>query len=107
MKPICFVGDSLEAIREFPSEIRREAGHQLDRVQRGLMPNDWKPLTTVGIGVSEIRLRDASGAFQVIYVAKFEDAVYVLHAFKKKSQRTAKADLDLAKERLRDLRRLS
>jgi phage-related protein len=105
MKLISFLGDSLEAIRDFPSGIRREAGHQLDRVQRGLMPEDWKPLTTVGTGVCETRLRDASGAFRVIYVTKFENTVYVLHAFQKKTQRTAKTDLDLAKRRFRDLRR--
>jgi phage-related protein len=105
MKPILFLGDSLEAIRDFPSGVRREAGHQLDRVQRGLMPGDWKPLTTLGAGVSEIRLRDANGAFRVIYIAKSDRAVCVLHAFQKKTQSTARADLDLARKRLRDYRR--
>lgn len=105
MRPILFLGDSLEAIRDFPSDVRREAGHQLDRVQRGLMPDDWKPLTTLGAGISEIRLRDANDAFRVIYVAKSDKAVCVLHAFQKKTERTARADLDLARKRLRDYRR--
>lgn len=104
MKPITFVGDSLEAIRDFPPDVRREAGHQLDRVQRGLPPDDWKPLASVGGGVQELRLRDGAGAFRVIYVAKFDDAVYVLHAFQKKTQRTSRTDLDLAKQRLSGIR---
>jgi phage-related protein/predicted XRE-type DNA-binding protein len=74
MKPILVLGDALEAIRDFPSDVRREAGHQLDRVQRGLMPDDWKPLTILGAGISEIRLRDANGAFRVIYIAKSDKA---------------------------------
>ncbi|MGH8626382.1 MAG: type II toxin-antitoxin system RelE/ParE family toxin [Gammaproteobacteria bacterium] len=105
MKPILFLSDSLEAIRDFPSDVRREVGHQLDRVQRGLMPDDWKPLTTLGAGVGEIRLRNATGAFRVIYVAESDKAVCVLHAFQKKTQRTTRADFDLARKRLRDYRR--
>jgi len=71
----------------------------------GRDPIDWKPMQTIGAGVREIRLRDASGAFRVIYVATFADAVHVLHAFQKKSQKTARRDLDLAAARLRDLKR--
>lgn len=83
--------------------IRREAGYQLDQVQHGNEPDDWKPMPTIGKGVREIRIRDASGAFRVVYVAKFANAVYVLHCFQKKTQKTSKADLDLAKKRLSDL----
>lgn len=103
MKPVSFIGDSLDAIRAFPSGARREAGFQIDRVQRGLAPDDWKPMKIIGSGVREIRIRSASGAFRVIYVATLGDAVYVLHAFQKKSQATSKRDLDLAAARFTDL----
>lgn len=86
-----------------PSLIRREAGYQLDKVQNGLEPDDWKPMTTIGSGVQEIRIRDEAGAFRVIYVAKFVGTVYVLHCFQKKTQKTGKQDLDLASKRYRDL----
>jgi phage-related protein len=103
MKPIEFRGDSLDCLREFPREVRREAGFQLDRVQRGLDPFDWKPMSTVGSGVREIRVRDESGGYRVLYVAKFQDAVYVLHCFQKKTQATPKRDIDLADKRYREL----
>src|SRR5271169_6558339 len=99
MKPVAFLGDSLDAIRSFPDEARREAGFQIDRVQRGLDPDNWKPMKTVGPGVREIRIRDAVGAFRVIYVAALAEVVYVLHAFQKKSRATSKRDLDLATAR--------
>lgn len=96
MKPVVFLGDSLDDLRALPERARRDAGFQIDRVQRGLDPDDWKPMQTVGPGVREIRVRDASGAFRVIYVATFADAIYVLHAFAKKTQRTSARDLTLA-----------
>ena len=102
-KPIEFRGSALDDLRAFPQAARREAGYQLDQVQRGREPDDWKPMNTVGQGVREIRIRDAAGAFRVLYVAKFADAVYVLHCFQKKTQKTRKADLDLAGQRYRDL----
>ncbi len=101
MKPLEFLGDSLDAIRDFPEDVRRETGFQLDKVQRGCMPDDWKPLKTIGKGVSEIRIRDESGAYRIIYIAKLLDAVYVLHAFQKKTQKTRDVDLNLAKRRLK------
>jgi phage-related protein len=79
------------------------AGFQLDQVQHGNEPNDWKPMTSVGAGVREIRIRDAAGAFRVLYLAKLADAVYVLHCFQKKTEKTAKTDLELAKRRYRGL----
>ena len=103
MKPIEFCGDSLDCLREFPSDARRAVGFQLDRVERGLEPFDWKPMATVGPGVREIRVRDDSGAFRVLYVAKFADAVYVLHCFQKKTQATSRRDLNLAEQRYREL----
>ena len=104
MKPVTFLGDSLDAIRVFPLTARREVGFQLDRVQRGLLPENWKPLKTVGPGVKESRLPDEAGAFRVLYVASFPEALYVLHAFQKKSQQTAKGDLEVARMRFRSLR---
>ncbi|MBK8972474.1 MAG: type II toxin-antitoxin system RelE/ParE family toxin [Hahellaceae bacterium] len=102
-KPIEFRGSSLDDLRTFPLAARREAGFQLDQVQNGQEPDDWKPMSTVGQGVKEIRIRDASGAFRVIYIAKFANAVYVLHCFQKKSEKMSKADLNLASQRFRDL----
>jgi len=105
MKPVVFLGDSLDRVRAFPERARRNAGFQLDRVQRGLDPDDWKPMATIGSGVREIRVRDATGAYRVVYVASFAEAVYVLHAFQKKTQRTSARDLALAQLRLRELKR--
>jgi phage-related protein len=103
LKPVEFRGSALEDLRAFPLSARREAGHQLDRVQNGQDPDDWKPMNTIGLGVKEIRIRDAAGAFRVIYIAKLADAVYVLHCFLKKTAKTSKSDLDLAGKRYRDL----
>ncbi len=106
-KPVEFRGSSLDDLRSFPLAARREAGHQLDLVQHGQEPDDWKPMNTVGQGAREIRIRDAAGAFRIIYVAKFADAVYVLHCFQKKTGKTSKPDLDLAARRYHDLRKES
>jgi phage-related protein len=102
-KPVEFRGTALDDLRAFPEAARREAGHQLNQVQHGREPDDWKPMTTVGRGVQEIRIRGAAGAFRVLYVAKFDEAVYVLHCFQKKTQRASKTDLNLAAQRYRDL----
>ncbi|WP_458683657.1 type II toxin-antitoxin system RelE/ParE family toxin [Prescottella equi] len=101
MKSIEFIGTALADLRAFPDTARREAGHQLDRVQHGFDPTDRKPMPTIGPGVQEIRIRDSYGAFRVIYLAKLADRVAVLHCFQKKTQKTAKADLDLATRRYR------
>ena len=95
-----FVGSSLDDLKNFPAEARREAGFELDAVQRGLMPSDFKPMLAVGAGAYEIRVR-VLGEWRIIYVAKFERAVYVLHAFQKKTQRTRKEDIELAARRYR------
>jgi phage-related protein len=102
-KPVEFRGSALDDLRAFPEAAWREAGYQLDQVQHGRDPDDWKPMNTIGRGVREIRIRDAAGAFRVLYVAKFEDVVYVLHCFQKKTQKTNKTDLNLATQRYRDL----
>lgn len=105
MKPVVFLGDSLEQLRGFPEQARRDCGFQLDRVQRGLDPDDWKPMPTIGAGVREIRVREASGAFRVVYVANLGSAIYVLHAFQKKTQRTSLRDIAFAQKRFADLKR--
>lgn len=97
--PVVWVGTAQEDLRIFPEEARRRAGYELHQVQIGLPPSDWKPLSTVGSGVREIRVH-VEGAFRLIYVAKLEEAIYVLHAFEKKTRRTRKQDIDLARSRL-------
>ena len=104
MKFVVFLGDSLDRVRAFPQRARRDAGYQLDRVQRGLNPDDWKPMAAIGPGTREIRVRDATGAYRVVYVANFAEAVYVLHAFQKKTQRASTRDLALAQLRYRELK---
>ena len=102
MKDIRFCGRSLEVLRSFPAVAKREAGYQLDPVQHGLEPTDWKPMPSIGSGVREIRIMH-EGQFRVIYIAKFADAVYVLHAFQKKTRKTRKQDIDAAKQALKQL----
>ncbi len=102
MKPLEFVGSSLHDLREFPAEARRAAGFELGFVQRGLEPSDWKPMKQVGAGVQEIRIH-VLGEWRVVYVARFAAAVYVLHAFQKKTQKTAKGDLEIARARYRQI----
>jgi phage-related protein len=103
MKPLYFVGSALEDLRAFPRAPRREAGYQLDRVQYGLEPSDWKSMSKVGSGVREIRIHH-EGQYWVIYVAKIGDAVYVLHAFQKKTQKTRKQDIEIARRRLKEIK---
>jgi len=105
MKPLQFIGPSLDDLRKFPLDARREAGYQLTKVQQGMEPSDWKPMQSVGEGVKEIRIRDESGAFRVIYLAKLAEAVYVLHCFQKKTEQTSQKDIELARKRLKDLMR--
>ncbi|OFZ99839.1 MAG: hypothetical protein A3H35_00390 [Betaproteobacteria bacterium RIFCSPLOWO2_02_FULL_62_17] len=102
VKPITWLADSKSRLREFPSEARGVAGFELWEVQQGKDPTDWKPMPTVGLGVKEIRVH-AGGAFRILYVAKFVEAVYVLHVLHKKDNKTPKAVLDLARARFREL----
>lgn len=99
MKAIRFLGDSLKRLREFPEDVRHDAGYQLDKLQRGLQPDDFKPMPTIGKGVEEIRLWDDSGTFRVIYTARLKEMVVVLHAFQKKTQATSRRDMELANHR--------
>jgi phage-related protein len=102
VKPVAWLGDSRERLREFPTDAARDLGYQLELVQRGDEPRDWKPMPAVGAGVNEIRAQ-AGGAFRLMYVAKFPEAIYVLHAFQKKSRATSKSDIELAARRMRAL----
>jgi phage-related protein len=105
LKAMIFHGDSLDRLRQFPEDARRQAGHELYQVQKGKDPTDWKPMPTIGVGVREIRIRDATGAYRIIYIANLADGVHVLHAFQKKSQKTLQRDLEVADSRLRELKR--
>lgn len=102
MKSLIWLGSSRADLRHFPAQARRLAGYQLWRLQLGLEPTDWKPISTVGPGVREIRIH-VDLEVRVFYLAKLEDGVFVLHAFQKQGQKTAKRDIQIASERLRQL----
>ena len=104
MKLLRFAGSAKADLSAFPDPARIRAGYELFMVQAGREPSDWKPMPTVGPGAAEIRVRDETGAYRVIYVARFADAIYVLHAFQKKSQKTARVDLMVAAQRYRDIK---
>ena len=103
MKDIKFLGSSLNDLRGFPKAARQDMGRQLNRSQKGLDPKDWKPIPSVGRGVREIRVRVEGNAYRTMYVTNIADAVYVLHVFVKKTQKTRQKDIDLAKSRLKTL----
>jgi phage-related protein len=105
MKAITFLGNSLECLREFPEDARQDAGYALDQVQRGKQPSDFKPMASVGKGVEELRVWDDAGTYRVIYLARLKEAVYVLHAFQKKTRATSKQDIEIAKSRYAELMR--
>lgn len=101
MKLIQWLGSSKADVRAFPEDARIDAGWQLELLQRDVDPDDWKPMPVIGPGVREIRIREASGAFRIVYLATLEDRVLVLHAFQKKTQATSKKDIELAIQRLK------
>jgi len=100
-KPVLWVGPSLGDLRAFPEAARRVAGFELRRVQQGLQPTDWKPVTSVGSGVEEIRVHTGQ-EHRVFYIARFEEGVYVLHAFEKRSRKTPAREIEVARTRLRE-----
>ena len=102
MKPAIFVGSSLRDLKAFPQSARRGAGFQIANVQRGDDPDNWKPMKNISPGIMEIRVHE-NGEFRVIYMAKFEEAVYVLHCFHKKTQKTGRHDIDLARKRYKEI----
>jgi phage-related protein len=103
MKRIFFLADTLAQIKDFPLDVRREVGAELRRVQQGVEPNNWKPMKTVGPACREIRVRDESGAYRIIYVLLDASGVYVLNAFQKKSQKTPTPEIELASRRLKQI----
>jgi len=103
MKEIIWHGTAKADLIRFPPDAKQEAGYQLDKVQNNLEPADWKPMMNIGSGVNEIRIKSSDGQFRVVYVAKFADGVHVLHAFQKKTQKTSKRDIDLARKRYREI----
>lgn len=105
VKPVVWMGGSREDLREFPETVQDSLGFELYRVQCGLEPKDWKPMTSVGTGVKEIRVRDDAGIFRMIYLATRPEGVYVLHCFQKKTQRTSRSDVELATKRFKSITR--
>jgi phage-related protein len=105
MKPVRFLGDSRKVLQEFPKDARQEAGYQLQRIQTGLPAEDFKPMHPIGAGVEEIRISEESGAYRVVYTARLAEAVYVLHAFQKKTRATSQRDVEIARERFRQVMR--
>lgn len=102
-KEVDWRGSSREDLLGFPEDVRRAAGFELGKVQNGQDPTDWKAISNWGQGVIEIRLDDATDEYRVVYVAKFEEKIYVLHSFQKKSQATSKPDVNIIKTRYRDV----
>ena len=105
MKPLRFLGNSLECLRQFPEDARHDAGYQLERVQHAKQPTDFKSMPSVGKGVEELRLWGDAGTYRVLYIARFAEAVYVLHAFQKRTRATSERDIELARMRYAELRR--
>jgi phage-related protein len=103
VRKVYFIGSARKDMRAFPMDARIDLGQMLWDVQNDREPKDWKPIPSVGAGVRELRTQEAGGAFRVIYVVKIAEKVHVLHAFRKKTQQTAKKDLDLARQRLREI----
>jgi phage-related protein len=105
VKPVIWMGGSREDVRRFPETVQDSVGFELYRVQCGLEPKDWKPMTDIGTGVKEIRVRDEAGIFRMIYLATRPEGVYILHRFQKKIQRTSRSDLELAMKRFKAIAR--
>jgi phage-related protein len=104
LRPVMFWGTARDDLSALPEDAKYTLGFQIERLQKGLEPTNWKPMNEIGLGAYEIRVKEESGAFRVIYVTKFSDAVHILHAFQKKTRKTSKRDIDLAKTRYRDLK---
>lgn len=107
VKPVRFMGSAKDDLSAFPKSARIRAGHELFMLQVGREPDNWRSMPTIGPGACEIRVRDSAGAFRVVYVTKFAEAVYVLHAFQKRTRKTAPRDLELARRRYREARAMA
>ena len=102
-KPLEFLGDSLDVLKSFPAPVIKQMGHELNEVQEGRDPSNWKPMKTVGPGVREIRVSFDGDAFRTIYTVKVGDTIYVLHVFQKKTKKTSNQDIERARKRLKEL----
>jgi phage-related protein len=103
MKPVIWMGGSKEDLKAFPEDARREIGYQLEHVQEGMDPDNWKPVSIVGAGVREIRVRESTGTFRCIYLATRTEGIYILHCFQKKTRKTSRKDLDSAHTRFKSI----
>lgn len=104
-KELHWVGTSLKDLKGFPTSVKQMAGYQIRRVQGGLAPSDWKPMSTVGTGVKEIRIKEDRNAYRVFYYVETKTGIYILHAFQKKTQKTEQKDITLAKRRYKEVQR--
>ena len=102
MKHIIWLGSSYNDLLDFPKEAKKVAGYNLDKIQRGIEPYDWKPITSIGAGVREIRIH-CNNEYRIIYLAQREEGVYVLHSFVKKTQKTSSKDIEIAKKRFKSI----
>jgi len=102
MKKLIWLGSAYNDLFAFPKDAKREAGFNLDRVQHGLEPLDWKPMRSIGSGVKEVRIH-LKNEYRVMYVAKFKEAIYVLHAMSKKTKKTPKKEIEIAKKRYSEM----
>jgi phage-related protein len=103
--PIDWEGTSRSDLLSFPADAQQNAGFQLGRLQQGLDPTDWRPLTNLGKGISgvkEIRIWASDGTYRVAYIARFNNTISVLHSFEKKTQQTSKTDIALIIKRYKD-----
>jgi phage-related protein len=105
LKPVEWLGDSLQRMRAFAKPVRQQAGYELELVQHDMDPSDWRPVSAVGPGVNEIRTH-AEGEHRLFYVARLRHAIYVLHVFQKKSRKTSRADIELGRARFQEALRL-
>jgi phage-related protein len=103
IKPVHFWGTAREDLRKLNEDVRETLGFQIYKLQQGLLPDDWKPMPGLGAGVNEVRAREGGDAYRLIYVARFSEAIYVLHAFQKKTGKTSRRDVAIARERYRQL----
>ena len=102
MKKIFWLGNSFEDLFEFSKPAKQNAGYNLDKIQRGQDPQDWKPMTSIGRGVKELRIH-CENEYRVIYLAQRTEGIYVLHSFVKKTEQTSLKDRELAKKRFKEI----
>ena len=102
-KSLRFCRGAYDELLSFPKPIVKVIGYQLGRVEAGLEPDRWEWFATVGEGVRQLGVKDATAWYRTMYVTSFPEAIYVLHCFQKKTDKTPKRDIDIARARLSDL----